>query len=102
VPAGTAAVVVRETALDPARPNPFNPRTEMRYRIATAGHVRLGVYDVGGRLITTLVDAARANGEYAVSWNGRNGAGERVGSGVYFVRLEAPGTTAVRRVTLIK
>jgi hypothetical protein len=61
----------------------------LRYRLHRPGEVRLDVFDVSGRRITTLVDGARGSGDYEVAWGGetRTGIARR---GVYFARLETP------------
>ncbi|MCB1184429.1 trypsin-like serine protease [bacterium] len=83
-------------------PNPFNPRTTIRYGLPRAGDVRLTVHDATGRLVRTLAaDRAGAGWREAV-WNGLDDGGRRVASGVYFARLVAGGETAVRPMTLVK
>ena len=67
-------------------PNPFNPVTTVSYSIAEEGPVEIVVYDVGGRIVRTLVDDLREAGRYSVPWDGRNDAGQPLASGVYFVR----------------
>jgi hypothetical protein len=78
-------------------PNPFNPVTQIPYSVSVAQHVRLGVYDVVGRLLETLVDEVKAPGDYVIEWNAAN-----LSSGVYFHRLQTASGTIVRRATLIK
>jgi hypothetical protein len=68
-------------------PNPFNPSTSIRYTLPSRGTVRITVFDAGGGRVTTLVDAVRSAGAYAVGWDGRDDAGHVVGSGIYFARL---------------
>ena len=75
------------TSLAGAVPNPFNPRTEISFRLADSGPVRLDVFDVKGQLVRTLVDCHLEAGLYAELWDGRNAAGRVVGSGVYMYRL---------------
>jgi hypothetical protein len=83
-------------------PNPFNPRTVIRYDVAAPGHVSLRVYDVRGALVRVLEDRIRAMGRYEVDWNGDDGRGERVASGVYFYRLTTPGYSQTRKMVLLK
>ncbi len=84
------------------KPNPFNPTTTIRFELPKAGEVRLTVYDVMGRLVTTLVDGHQEPGELSYSWGGRNGSGEAVRSGIYFARLEAGEFTATRKMVLLR
>ncbi|MBN2564317.1 MAG: right-handed parallel beta-helix repeat-containing protein [Candidatus Eisenbacteria bacterium] len=89
--------------LGQAVPNPFNPTTTIRYRVPSGGGpVRLTVYDLTGREVRVLVDGTQSGGEHAVVWRGRDGSGREVGSGVYFYRLEASGTTFERKMVLLK
>ncbi|MHB8080062.1 MAG: LVIVD repeat-containing protein [Candidatus Krumholzibacteriia bacterium] len=88
-------------ALHGATPNPFNPRTTIRYDVpAAGGDVRLELYDARGRLVRTLVAGRQAAGRQATVWDGRDDAGRRVPSGVYFARLRATGCDAVVKLTL--
>jgi hypothetical protein len=67
-------------------PNPFNPSTRLRFEIPERGHVTLGVFDVLGRPVTTLLDAPRAAGRHEVEWNAAS-SGEAPASGVYIVHF---------------
>lgn len=78
-------------------PNPFNPTTEIGYRIAATSHVTLKVYNVLGRTVATLVDRTQAPGTYEVKF-----AGNRLASGVYFYRLEANGFTSTKKMVMMK
>jgi hypothetical protein len=85
-------------------PNPFNPSTAIRYFIRAPGRVRIRIYDVAGRLVTTLLDefqSPRTDG-YQVTWPGTNSSGQPVSSGVYFCRLTAGDFTAVKKMVLLK
>ena len=89
--------------LAPNRPNPFNPSTEVRFTVASDGPVRLAVYDVGGRLVRVLVDGERQAGlEHVALWDGRDSAGIEAPSGVYVMRLTAPGFTTARKMVLAR
>ena len=94
--------VVYENSLEPCRPNPFNPETRITYRMAEPGLASLRIYDVAGRLVTTLVEEKQSAGEHEVVWDGQNGAGKAVGSGIYLMRLELPGFTRVRQMVLLR
>lgn len=88
--------------LHPSVPNPFNPSTAISFDMVAAGHARLEVYDVVGRLVTILVDGQRNVGRHQVTWDGRDAAGRMSVSGVYMYRLEAGGTVQSRRMMLVK
>jgi hypothetical protein len=91
--------------LKPAYPNPFNPSTNLTYRIDGSGEVRtrLRILDVQGRSLRTLVDEPQsADRDYTVAWDGRNDAGLTVASGSYLVELAIGGKSQSRFVTLLK
>jgi len=83
-------------------PNPFNPKTTIAYALPEAGHVTLRVYDVAGRLVRVLEDGEREAGAHSATWDGTDGAGLGVGSGVYFCRLETDGRVETRSMVLLK
>ncbi|HEU4930145.1 MAG TPA: T9SS type A sorting domain-containing protein, partial [Candidatus Krumholzibacteria bacterium] len=83
-------------------PNPFNPSTTIRYRVASAGHVRLMVFDAAGRRIRVLVDDEQPAGAHDASFDGRDDAGRAIASGVYFYRLDAGGVSQTRKMVLLK
>ncbi|MBU1707261.1 T9SS type A sorting domain-containing protein [bacterium] len=78
-------------------PNPFNAVTELSYAIANAGHVRLAIYNVTGRLVATLVNEEQGAGEYQVTFD----AGD-LPSGVYIYRLEAGTFVSQHKMVLLK
>jgi hypothetical protein len=88
-------------ALHQNAPNPFNPSTRIRYDVGEAGHARLTIFDLRGRLITALVDGPVEPGVHWARWDGRDARGRRVAAGVYFYRLVAPGRSAARRMVLV-
>ena len=88
--------------LEPASPNPFNPRTEIRFALTEAGPVRVSVIDPRGRELAVLTDEHRAAGSHALVWNGTDRGGSSVGSGVYYVRAEGAGVVKMQKVTLLK
>jgi hypothetical protein len=84
-------------------PNPFNPVTTISYDVpAGGGAVSLAVYDVAGRLVRTLVSGAQDEGRRQVSWDGRDGLGQAMSSGVYFYRLKAGDAVHTRKMLLLK
>ena len=73
-------------------------------RVATihAATVTLVVYDLLGRRVRTLVDEEHLNpGPHALSWNGRDDQGQRVGAGIYFLKLSTGDRARALRMTLL-
>jgi hypothetical protein len=91
-----------ETALLANFPNPFNPKTTIVYEVPGRTRVDLRAYDLTGRLVRVLEDSEVEPGRHAAEWDGKDGAGRRVASGVYFCRLEAGSVTVSRRMVLLK
>ncbi len=88
VPGGDDAVVSAPRLL-PARPNPFNPRTTLRFELPAAAQARLEIFDLAGRRIRTLVSASLSAGPHEVTWDGTDARGCAAPSGNYVARLTA-------------
>ena len=84
------------------RPNPLNPKADISFTLTNAGHVRIALYDLHGRLVKTILDENRAAGDHTVSWDGSSERTGRVSSGVYFLRVAAQQGEAMQRVTVLK
>lgn len=95
-------VRIKRTELHGARPNPFNPQTELRYDLARSGPVRLSVYNLRGQLVRVLVDGERPAGRYTLTWTGVDQRGRSVASGVYVARLRADGQELTERMVLVR
>lgn len=83
-------------------PNPFNPQTQISFFLPTSGRTSLKIYNALGQEIRTLRSGFHDAGNYRVTWDGRNGLGESVASGVYLYRLTHPEGVVTRRMTLSK
>ena len=83
-------------------PNPFNPSTAIAFTLSRPEVVRLSVYDALGRTITNLASGNYSAGSHSVRWDGRDGRGNAVSSGVYLYRLEAGGKTEARKMLLAR
>lgn len=89
-------------ALHGAAPNPFNPRTTLRFSLDQERPMRLWISDLAGRRVRGLIDGVRPAGEHAEIWDGCDEAGRAVGSGTYLGVLEAAGERRARRLTLVR
>jgi hypothetical protein len=78
-------------------PNPFNPATVIPYALPHTAQVKLSVFDVGGRLVSTLVEGSQSAGQHQVTFNGSN-----LSSGLYFYTLSAGDFTAAGKMLLLK
>jgi hypothetical protein len=100
---GETPFVPVTTALLQNHPNPFNPTTTIAFDVAVAGDVRIEIYDVSGTLVRTLVNGSQGVGRHVATWDGRDGTGNQVHTGVYFYRMTAPGyTSQAKKMLLLK
>ena len=83
-------------------PNPFNPRTVIRFYLPEAQEIVLDVYNVAGERVARLAEGNWEKGYHEVIWDGRNGSGTVCSSGVYFSRLKAGKSTEVRKMILLR
>jgi PKD repeat protein len=84
------------------RPNPFNPSTDISFRLPEGGHAVVDIFDISGRTVKTLGDRYFDAGTHTVTWDGKNSAGELVASGVYLYRLTASDFTQTKKMILMK
>jgi hypothetical protein len=83
-------------------PNPFNPSTKINVSVSKRSEVRLIVYNVIGQEIVTLMDGSYSAGSYEVTWNGKDGWGKSVASGLYLYRLEVGSFSMTKKMLLVK
>jgi flagellar hook assembly protein FlgD len=62
----------------------------------------LGVYDIHGRLVKTLIEAIREGGDHVTTWDGKNSQGVQAASGVYFIRIAAGDVAKSRKILLVR
>jgi len=95
-------IVPAKFNLHSAYPNPFNPVTTLSYDLPSEAQVELAVFDISGRLVTTLVKKSQAGGSYDVQWNGMDANGNTLPSGLYLYRLQAGKFVANEKMLLLK
>lgn len=83
-------------------PNPFNARTTIEVGLPYGRWVRVEVYNLLGQKIRTLVDGRLERGRHGVGWAGRDDAGRKAASGVYFCRLTAGAAAVTRKMVLLR
>jgi hypothetical protein len=94
---GDVADIPFEFGLSGNYPNPFNASTVISYELATGAHVTLGVYNISGQKVATLVDSKQQSGYRSVVWDA-----SEVSSGVYFYKLTAGDFSEIKRMTLLR
>ena len=83
-------------------PNPFNPATNVAFRLADRQFVKLTVYDIVGREVATLVSRQLAAGTHHFQWTGIDSRGEGVPSGTYFLELLTGAERQMRPMVLAR
>ena len=83
-------------------PNPFNPTTMIQYGIPKVSDVRLQIFDITGREIYSHVEKGQSAGIHQWVWNACNHSGQKVPSGVYFIKMQASEFNQVRKMMLIR
>ncbi|UCF64455.1 MAG: T9SS type A sorting domain-containing protein [bacterium] len=78
-------------------PNPFNPKTVIRWQIEKNDYVQLSIFNMAGQRITTLVDEKRPAGSYQTQFDASG-----LASGVYYCRLQAGNIIEMRKMILLK
>jgi hypothetical protein len=95
--------VPKQFALYDSYPNPFNPRTTIRFDVPRETAVDLKVYDVSGRLVVSLIDGEMFSaGEHEAVWTGVDSRGRGVAAGIYFYSIYTGDFHETRTVVLVK
>jgi M6 family metalloprotease-like protein len=86
-------------------PNPFNPTTSIQFAVKGGPsplHTTLKIYNLRGQLVKTLLDEDKPGGNYTLLWDGKDGGGKAVSSGIYFYKLTAGSFSETKRMVLLK
>ena len=83
-------------------PNPFNLGTNISFYLPEKSHVALQIYNILGERVKTLANGTFESGTHVVTWDGTNGNGESVSTGVYFYRVKAGENVVTKKMTLVK
>jgi uncharacterized repeat protein (TIGR01451 family) len=86
----------------------FDPGEELEsednlisFDVPVAGHINLEIYDVHGRMVNRVLDRHMSSGVHSLSWDGRNGSGERLPAGVYFARVRNATESDTKKVVIV-
>ena len=86
-----------EFTLSPAYPNPFNPATTLSFALPEKADVSLIIYDIQGRVVTTLINSSMQSGYHSAIWNANY-----YSSGLYFVQMIAGEYVNTQKIMLVK
>ncbi len=83
-------------------PNPFRTTTTIDYALPEAATVKIGIYDLHGRLVRQLVDRAEGAGTGQARWDGNFEGGAPASSGIYWLRMELGDQLQTRKLLLVR
>jgi len=83
-------------------PNPFNPSTTISYAVPDEALVKVQIYDVTGKLVSTLVNGKQQAGIHQIEWTGKDAYGSRVATGVYFYKMTAGSYVETKKMLFTK
>ncbi|MCB5270263.1 MAG: CapA family protein [Candidatus Cloacimonetes bacterium] len=83
-------------------PNPFNPETTIDFDLPQSAQTSLKIYNVRGQLLRTLVDEMLPSGHHRYSWDGRDQRGDKVSSGLHFIKIHCGDKSTIRKAILMK
>tara|TARA_B000000460_G_scaffold228097_1_gene184138 strand:- start:16 stop:921 length:906 start_codon:yes stop_codon:yes gene_type:complete len=89
-------------ALHANYPNPFNPTTTISYDLPEQSQITLGIYDILGKQIKTLINQSQDAGSKIAIWDGTDNLGRQVSAGVYLYQIQAGVFTQTRKMLLLK
>jgi hypothetical protein len=89
-------------ALKEIRPNPFAQSTAVRFDVPRTSDLCIKIYGAEGRLVKILTQGKTDPGRHAVTWKGIDSGSSPVSPGIYFIKMEAAGFTATRKVALLR
>jgi len=83
-------------------PNPSNSSVRIDYTLQNSQQINITIYDNLGKIVTRLQDSWTVSGDHLLIWDGKNGRGEQVSSGVYFCRLQGISSTDSKQFIILK
>jgi len=96
--------IPKEFSLKQNYPNPFNPSTKIEFQVTETSDVTLTIYNINGEEVKALVNETIEAGFYSTQWNGLNNHSNKVGSGIYFYKINVVGekNTYLKTMKMIK
>jgi hypothetical protein len=100
---GSPTVLAQQGLQARMSPNPLNPEAILAFTTETSGPVRIQIFSPMGRLVRTLLDERDLPPtRHAIRFDGKDGSGQRLASGVYFYRIETGGMNEAGRFSVLK
>ena len=86
----------------PSYPNPFNVQTTLRFVLGQEKLIELIIYDILGQYLRTVASGHFSAGSHQINWDGRDGRGRALTSGIYFYQLESHNRLETHKMVLLK
>jgi len=84
-------------------PNPFNLNTQIEYTLPEPGDVKIVIYNINGEIVRNLLNSHVNPGVHFINWDGRDNAGNIVGSGIYIYQIQIKGFFSdIKKMILLK
>lgn len=83
-------------------PNPFLKSTQFLFALDRDAHVRVEVFDLGGRRVRRILDAPLPSGEHSLAWDGRSDNGLSLPAGMYVINAIVGDHVRSRKVVLLR
>lgn len=83
-------------------PNPFNPKTTIKFSTPELQKIELTVYDILGKKVKTLISKKLPAGKYKTQWDGTNSTGNPVASGLYIYKLKGENRSITKKMLLVR
>ena len=83
-------------------PNPFNPKTILKYDLPQNSFVEVIIYDMQGKVVNNLVNTNQSSGFKTIQWDATDNQGLSVSAGVYIYTIEAGGFRKTKKMILLK
>ena len=97
-----SSVLPAEIEINSVYPNPFNPSTTIEFSLNKQENINLSIYNIAGQKVRELEYGKFSAGKHSVVWNGKDGYGKIVSSGVYLVNLKNDNYSVSRKIQLLK
>jgi len=85
-----------------ASPNPFHSVASISFELSEPGWTSVTVYDLSGRIVTTLTDTELVEGQHTILWNGIGNNGQAVSAGIYICRIQSAGISETTGLCLLR
>ncbi len=95
-------LVPQEVKLEQNYPNPFNPSTRINYNLSKSTYVILKIYNIRGQEIKTLVNGFQTAGMKFIVWNGLDGQGQKVSSGIYIYQIDTSDFSSSKKMVMVQ